>query len=130
MAQTVTDNHHPRAAGASAITEMKSDVTRVVLAVLFIVVLIGSSIWILLPFLGAVVWSATIVVATWPLMIALQRRLWNKRALAVTAMTLLLLAVLIVPLTLTIGGVLSNVDNVTQRLTSLGPFRTPAPPAW
>ncbi|HEX2387293.1 MAG TPA: AI-2E family transporter YdiK, partial [Candidatus Binatia bacterium] len=107
-----------------------SDITRGVLAVLFIVGLIGASIWILRPFLGALVWSTTIVVATWPLMIALQRRLWNKRALAVVVMTVLLLAVLFVPLTLTIATVISNVDDVALWLKSLGPFNTGAPPDW
>ena len=110
--------------------EIRSDITRAVLAVLFIVGLIGASIWILRPFLGALVWSATIVVATWPLMIAVQRRLWNKRALAVAVMTVLLLAVLFVPLTLTIAAVISNVDEVEQWLKSLGPFETAAPPDW
>ena len=71
--------------------ERQHDITRIVLAVLFIVVLIGSSMWILRPFLAAIVWAGTIVVATWPLMISLQNWLWGKRALAVTAMTLLLL---------------------------------------
>ncbi|MCE3242444.1 MAG: hypothetical protein K0Q83_2951, partial [Deltaproteobacteria bacterium] len=68
-------------------SEERSDIPRVVLAGLFIVALIGSSIWILRPFLGAIVWAGTIVVATWPLMISLQARLWNKRALAVAVMT-------------------------------------------
>ncbi|HEY1370913.1 MAG TPA: AI-2E family transporter YdiK [Candidatus Binatia bacterium] len=110
--------------------DIKSDVTRVVLAVLFIVGLIGASIWILLPFLGAVVWAATIVVATWPMMIAIEKRLWHKRGLAVAAMTLLLLAVLIVPLTLTIGAILSSVEGVEKWLKSLGSLGMPAPPDW
>src|SRR5262249_6600637 len=79
---------------AFTMAEIKSDITRNVLAVLFLVTLIGASIWILRPFLGAVVWAGTIVVATWPLMIAIQARLWGRRWLAVAAMTILLLAVL------------------------------------
>ena len=63
--------------------QSQHDTARNVLGVLFIVALIGSSLWILRPFLGAIVWAAAIVVATWPLMISLQVRLWNKRALAV-----------------------------------------------
>ena len=63
--------------------ERQHDLTRVVLAVLFIVTLIGSSLWILRPFLAAIVWAATIVIATWPLMISLQKWLWGKRGLAV-----------------------------------------------
>jgi predicted PurR-regulated permease PerM len=110
--------------------EMQRDITRVVLAVLFIVALIGSSIWILRPFLGAIVWAATIVVATWSLMIALQTWLWGKRALAVTVMTLLLLCILVVPLTFAIGAIVSNVDGIVEWVKSLGSFRTPSAPQW
>jgi predicted PurR-regulated permease PerM len=110
--------------------EMQRDITRNVLAVIFIVILIGSSIWILRPFLGALVWAATIVVSTWPLMCSLQTWLWNKRALAVTVLTVLLLCVLVVPLTLAIGTIVSNVDDIAAGVRSLAAFRMPAPPAW
>ena len=111
--------------------EMQRDITRHVLAVLFIVALIGSSLWILRPFLGATVWATTIVVATWPLMVAAQTWLWNKRALAVTLMTLLLLCVLVVPLTLAIGTVVGNVDEIVDWTKSLASFKTPpTPPEW
>lgn len=111
-------------------SETQRDITRNVLAVLFIVALIGSSIWILRPFLGAVVWAMTIVVATWPLMISMQTWLWNKRALAVTVMTLLLLCVFVVPLTFAIGTIVSNVDDIAAWVKSLASFKMPAPPDW
>ena len=110
--------------------EMRSDITRNVLAVLFILALIGSSIWILRPFLGAIVWATTIVVATWPVMISVQKFFWNRRALAVTVMTLMLLCVLVVPLTFAIGTIVSNVDDIVSWAKSLAAFETPAPPAW
>jgi predicted PurR-regulated permease PerM len=110
--------------------ENPRDITRDVLAVLFIVALIGSSIWILRPFLGAIVWATTIVVATWPLMISAQARLWDKRALAVTLMTLVLLCVLVVPLTFAIGTVVSNVDEIVAWAKSLDSFETPTAPQW
>ena len=113
-----------------AMTEIQRDITRGVLAVLFIVALIGSSIWILRPFLGAIVWATTIVVATWPLMIAAQAWLWGKRALAVTLMTLLLLCVLVVPLTFAIGTIVSNVDEIVVWVKSLASFKAPAVPQW
>lgn len=112
------------------LAEREHDVTRNVFAVLFIVGLIGSSIWILLPFLGATVWAVSIVVATWPLMISIQRCLWNKRVLAVAVMTLLLLCVLVVPLTFAIGTIVSNVDEVVAWAKSLATFKAPAPPEW
>jgi predicted PurR-regulated permease PerM len=110
--------------------EIQRDTTRGVLAVLFIVALIGSSLWILRPFLGAIVWATTIVVATWPLMMAAQKRLWGKRALAVTLMTLLLLCVLVVPLIFAIGTIVSNVDEIVVWVKSLASFETPSAPRW
>jgi predicted PurR-regulated permease PerM len=110
--------------------ETHNDTARVVLAVLFILALIGSSLWILRPFLVAIVWAGTIVVATWPLMIWLQARLWNKRALAVAVMTLLLLCVLLLPLTFAIGTVVANVDTIIAWAKSLATFKAPPPPGW
>src|SRR5574342_28689 len=110
--------------------EIQRDITRGVLAVLFIVALIGSSIWILRPFLGAIIWATTIVVATWPLMTTVQDWLWGKRALALTVMTLLLLCVLVVPLTFAIGTIVSNVDDIAEWTKSLAAFKTPSPPEW
>ena len=110
--------------------EIHRDITRAVLAVLFIVALIGSSIWILRPFLGAIVWATTIVVATWPLMISIQTWLWNKRALAVTVMTLLLLCVLVVPLTFAVGTVVSNIDEIAAWAKSLAALKMPSLPQW
>ena len=112
------------------LSERQHDITRGVLAVLFIVALIGSSLWILRPFLGAIIWAGTIVVSTWPLMISLQVWLWGKRSLAVTVMTLVLLCVLVVPLTFTIGTIVSNVDEVVAWAKSLATFKAPAPPDW
>jgi predicted PurR-regulated permease PerM len=98
--------------------------------VLFIGVLIGFSFWILRPFLGAMVWATMIVVATWPVMLALQARMWHKRALAVTVMTVALLLVLVVPFSLAIGTIVSNADEIAGWAKSLATFKVPPPPEW
>ena len=82
------------------------------------------------PFLGAVVWAATIVVATWPLMTTVQAWLWGRRTLAVSVMSLLLLGVLVVPLTLAVFTIVSNVDEIATWTKTLAAFKTPSPPAW
>jgi predicted PurR-regulated permease PerM len=110
--------------------EMQRDLTRNALAVLFIGVLIGFSFWILRPFLGAMVWATMIVVATWPVMVAVQDRLWHKRTLAVTVMTLALLLVLIVPLSLAIGTIVANADTIAGWAKSLTTVKVPPPPEW
>jgi len=98
--------------------------------VLFIGALIGTSLWILLPFLGAVIWAVTIVTATWPLMISIQGRLWGRRSLAVAVMTVVLLCVLVIPLWLAIGTIVANADQIAGWVKSMSDFEFPPPPAW
>jgi predicted PurR-regulated permease PerM len=111
-------------------TEIQRDITRTVLAVLFIGALIGTSLWILLPFLGALIWAVTIVTATWPLMVSIQGWLWGHRSLAVAVMTVVLLCVLVIPLWLAIGTIVSNADVIAGWLKALPTFEFPPPPAW
>jgi len=110
--------------------EIRRDITRTFLALLFIGVLIGTSLWILQPFLGAAIWAVTIVVATWPLMTSIQSRLWGRRSLAVAVMTVVLLCVLVVPLWLAIGTIVSNADRIAGWVKALSTFEVPPPPAW
>jgi predicted PurR-regulated permease PerM len=110
--------------------ENQRDITRIFLAVLFLGVLIGTSLWILKPFLGAAIWAVTIVAATWPLMASIQARLWGRRSLAVAVMTVVLLCVLVVPLWLAIGTIVSNADRIGGWVKSLSNFEVPPPPAW
>jgi predicted PurR-regulated permease PerM len=110
--------------------EIRRDLTRIVLAVLFIGGLIGFSFWILQPFLGAIVWATMIVVATWPVMLGLQTRLWGRRGVAVVVMTLALLSVLIVPFSLAIGTIVVKADEIVGWAKSLSTFKAPPPPAW
>jgi predicted PurR-regulated permease PerM len=112
------------------VIETQRDITRTFLAVLFIGALIGTSLWILRPFLGAVIWAVTIVTATWPLMTYFQRRLWGRRSLAVALMTVVLLCVLVVPLWLAIGTIVSNADQIAAWVKSLSAYEVPPPPAW
>jgi predicted PurR-regulated permease PerM len=111
-------------------TSTQRDITRTVLAVLFIGALIGTSLWVLKPFLGAGIWAVTIVTATWPLMTSIQERLWHRRSFAVTVMTVVLLCVLVIPLWLAIGTIVSNADQIAGWVKSLSTFEFPPPPAW
>jgi predicted PurR-regulated permease PerM len=110
-------------------TVQSFDLTRITLAVLFIGGLIAASFWIVQPFLPAIVWATAIVVASWPLMREVQRRLWNRRALAVAVMTIVLLLVLIVPLAMAIITIVDNADKIAGWVTSLATMKLPPPPA-
>src|ERR1700756_720797 len=107
--------------------EGRSDLTRTTLAVLFVAGMIAACFWILRPFLPAVIWATTLVVATWPLMQRVQQRLWNRRGLAVTVMTLALLLVFIAPFWLAITTITDNFDRIVEGATSLNTFKLPPP---
>lgn len=108
----------------------RHDLTRVVLMVLFIGALIGSSFWVLRPFLGPTIWAVMIVVSTWQAMLAVERMARGRRWVAVTVMTLILFLVLIVPLSVAIGTLVANLDDITDWVKYLRDFRLPPPPAW
>jgi predicted PurR-regulated permease PerM len=105
------------------------DLTRTVLAVLLMAILIGTSFWILRPFLLATIWAAMIVVATWPMMLKLQRRL-RSRALAVTIMSGAMVLLFVVPLVLAIQTLADNTDTITRWLDMLATASIPAAPEW
>ena len=106
------------------------DVARIVLVVLFIGLMIVSSLWILQPFLGALIWATMIVVATWPLMLKVQEALGGRRGAAVTVMTLAMLFLLVAPLTVAILTVIDRRDEIVNMVATLSTLDVPPPPAW
>lgn len=106
------------------------DLTQTTLGVLFIGGLIAASFWILRPFLPAVIWATMVVVPTWPMMLGIQARLWGKRSLAVTVMTLILLLVMVVPLSLAIATIADNASRIAAWTKWLTEFEVPPPPDW
>jgi predicted PurR-regulated permease PerM len=106
------------------------DLARIVLSVLFLGGLLILSLWILKPFLPALLWATTIVIATWPLMLRVQAALWNRRWLAVLVMTGAFLLIFIVPFTLAVAAIVANVDVAAERARSLVTLPLPQLPAW
>ena len=106
------------------------DLTRTTLAVLLIGILIVGNFWILRPFLPSLLWAVMIVVATWPLMLAVQARLWGKRGLAAAVMTLALLLVFVVPFSLAVATIVENADQIADWAKSLRRLALTAPPDW
>lgn len=106
------------------------ELTRTTLAVLFVGALIAGSFWILWPFLPAIIWSSTLVVATWPIMLRVQRQLWNRRALAVAVMTAALLLIFVLPFWLAITTITKHFGRIAGWAESLARFQLPPPPHW
>lgn len=109
---------------------VRYDLAQRTLGVLVIAGLIVTSLWILKPFLPAVIWATTLVIATWPIMRRLQDRLWGSRGLAVTIMTIALLLVFAVPFWLAIGTIVTHSDRVLGWAETITTLQVPPPPAW
>jgi len=101
---------------------------------LFILLVLGGLIagcfMVLAPFLLALVWAAAIVVATWPLLIALQHRCGGRRGVAALLMTLALLLLMVVPLTAVVVTIINHVDDLSMIGAQLAHFSARPPPAW
>jgi predicted PurR-regulated permease PerM len=109
--------------------EPRADLPRTVLGVLFLCLLIVSSLWILSPFLVAIVWATLIAVATWPVMRSLERLLWGKRKLAVAVLTIALLGVVMVPLLAGLAAIVTHVDDIAGFAQKLSTRQLPPAPA-
>ncbi|HQH27003.1 MAG TPA: AI-2E family transporter, partial [Oligoflexia bacterium] len=111
-------------------TVKSPDITRITLSVLFIAALIGSSIWVLKPFLPAIIWSMMVVIATWPVMTGLRQRLGGRKTPAVIIMTLLLLLVFVVPFSLALATIVANSATIADWIRAFARFRLPGSPEW
>jgi len=106
------------------------DVTRVLLAVVAIGGLIAATFWVLRPFLPALIWATMIVVATWPVMRAVQGRLGGRRGLAVAVMTLAMVVIVVAPIAVGIVVVVEHTPDVVEWSKSLAATVITGPPAW
>lgn len=113
-----------------ATSARRQDIGRITLTVLFIGGLIVGSIWVLHPFLPAILWATTLVLATWPLMLWVERMVGQRRPVAVAIMTVALLMVLIVPLWLAVSTVLTNLDVIGEAARTVLSMRVPPIPDW
>ncbi|AYA40429.1 AI-2E family transporter YdiK [Xenorhabdus nematophila] len=84
------------------------DLPKLLFALFFILLLISTSFWVLSPFILGFIWAGMVVIATWPLLEKLQQRLWGKRWIAVSIMTLLLVLLFVLPIALLISSVVEN----------------------
>lgn len=106
------------------------DVTRILFAVVAIGGLTAASFWVLRPFLPSTIWAVMIVIATWPEMRAVQKRLWGRRSLAVAVMSLVMVAFILGPVALAVATLVGRADEIAAWTRSLVGISVPPPPAW
>ncbi|MCK6685360.1 MAG: AI-2E family transporter YdiK, partial [Thermoanaerobaculia bacterium] len=110
--------------------EPRNDLARIVFSVLSLCALLMASLWIVLPFMAAIVWGATIVIATWPVLISLQKRLRGSRGLATAVLVVVLLSIVFVPFLMAMASLFGSLDDITAKLKALETMQVPPPPEW
>jgi predicted PurR-regulated permease PerM len=127
---TEPEHARPPTPGLPSVPEPRTDLPGATLGVLCIAGLILAAFWVLKPFIGAAIWAAMIVVATWPLLMRVQERLWNRRAAAVAVMSLALLVLFVLPVMLIVITLVQNATEISAAARQLSQLRMPTAPAW
>jgi predicted PurR-regulated permease PerM len=85
---------------------------------------------VLRPFISAALWAVILCFTTWPLFLSLETLLGGRRALSALIATLLLAAIIVVPVVILGATLADNVSSLIaagQKLIRQGP---PSPPDW
>lgn len=106
------------------------DIARILLIIVILSLLIFGSLYIVRPFLPALLWATMIVVATWPLMIGIERRVGGRRSIAVAAMVMGMLVVIVLPLSAAVATIAERGGDVIALAQRLPDYALPPPPRW
>ena len=123
----------PAAAAAPSVPpvdQQRSQLISSAIVLASVAALLWGVLEVLSPFLSAIVWGGIIVVATWPIMLHVQRLFGGRRVLAVAVMSGGLFAAIVAPVAMLLGTLVTRLPELRDlggRLLS-GPW--PGPPAW
>ncbi len=85
---------------------------------------------ILWPFISSALWAAILCFTTWPLFIRLDAQLHGRRGLAASIATLLLTAIIVVPMVILVSRISGSVSEVISATTKMLREGPPPAPAW
>ena len=106
------------------------DIARILFVIVILSALTIGSLYILRPFIPGLIWATTIVVATWPVMLAVQRRVGNRRWIATGVMLIILLLVIALPLYEAISTLALHASDIMGTIKILPSYALPPPPGW
>lgn len=106
------------------------DIARVLFVVAIVCALTVGSLYVMRPFLPGLIWATTIVVATWPAMLAVERRCGHRRWLATLVMLVILLIVIVLPLYEAISTLAQHGGDIMKLIRSLPDYTLAPPPDW
>jgi predicted PurR-regulated permease PerM len=111
-------------------SQPQADIARILLIIVILLLLISGSLYIVRPFLPALIWATMIVVATWPVMLGIQKRVGGRRWIAVTVMLAGLLVVIVLPLYAAVSTIAEHGADIIDQTRALPNYALPPPPRW
>jgi len=101
-----------------------------ILGLLALALLGGGCLWVLWPFISAVLWAVIMSSVTWPVFMWLDRHVGGRRTLSATLMTLLVTLIVVMPLVGVISGLADNVAELGQMISAVLKDGLPDVPVW
>ena len=106
------------------------DLARILFVVAILCALTIGTLYVMRPFIPGLIWATTIVVATWPAMIGIERRCGNRRWLATLVMLVILLFVIVLPLYEAISTLALHGGEIMDVIRKLPDYALMPPPDW
>jgi predicted PurR-regulated permease PerM len=103
---------------------------RRIFALLIILALAGVSLWLVKPFLSAMVWGAIIAISLYPLQRHLSSWLGGRRIIPAILIALFMAGVLLVPLVMLMITLGEQASHLLQSSPKIDQLVLPTPPAW
>ena len=114
----------------AAHTTEAHELPRNLLLVLFILSLTAGCIWVLLPFVVVIICGTTVAVATWPMLLSLERKLGGRRWAAAAVMLGGMAIAFLVPVYFGALAAVQSVGTAIEWLHGLAQNTLPPLPAW
>lgn len=95
-----------------------------------IALLLIGCLYVLWPFLAAILFAACVTISSWPMYQLVLRAVQGRRTLAAAAMTLSLVLLIIVPLALVTYNLADDVARVYEQIRGAVDAGSIVPPAW
>jgi predicted PurR-regulated permease PerM len=95
-----------------------------------ITLLVIGCLWVLQPFLAAILFAAAVVISSWPMYVLLLHKMRGRRTLAALTMTLTLTLLVIIPLALVAYNLADNVGQAYEQVSATLREGQIEPPKW
>src|SRR6187402_1691687 len=92
--------------------------------------LLGGCLWVMLPFVSALLWGTVLSVSSWPLYERLLKLLRGRNNLAALLLALAMICVILMPFVIIGSTLAENVRELTEATRHWVEAGPPAPPEW